>query len=81
MVSALLFREEVREVVAEVLLLLVMSSSSVRLDCLLLNPFSASHALCTATGDAERRSDGGEVVCVRGIGVSETLGARQWHKR
>ena len=53
MTSDILLREEVREVLAEVLLLLVLSSSSVRLDCLLHNPFSASHALCSATGNTE----------------------------
>ena len=39
MISDILLREEVREVVAEVLLRLVISSSSVRLDCLLYNLF------------------------------------------
>ena len=38
------------------------------------------HALCAASAD-EGRSDNGEVVCVRGIGKTDTLGARQWLKR
>ena len=53
MISEQLLREEGREVIAEVLLLLVISSSSGRPYCLLYDPCSASHALCTATGNAE----------------------------
>ena len=65
MISELLLREEVHEVVAEVLLLLVRSSSSVRLDCLLYDPFSARHAHYTATGNAEGAHPVGSRMCPR----------------
>ena len=80
MVPDILLKEKVREVIAEVLLLLVLSSSF-RLDCLLRNPFSASHALCTATGNAEGAQTVGKSSVSEGSEESETLGARQWNKR
>ena len=81
MISELVLREEVHEVIAEVLLLRVLSSSSVRLHCSLYNPFSARHALCTATGNAECAQTVGKSSVSEGSEESETLGARQWHKR